>query len=135
MGRRPAAAGRQETPGAYLAPCDKHTGCSASKGCCMCCVPDEALKHIGPGEALPAKKSAAGDDAGKPAAPGGAHGYHHNGHTHQTLREEIKCISACAVRCIHDHMPGHQKRAPPKMREEDAKKWLIAKRKDFARYR
>lgn len=93
-------------------------------------MPDVALKHIGPAE--PIEKKGAGEGT-QPAVPGG--GVNHHGHHHKSMGEVVRCVSQCAVRCIHDHMPGHQPRAPPKMREEEAKKWLIAKRKDFARYR
>lgn len=112
-----------------------HPGSSQSKGCCLCCVPDIALKHIGPAQPLEKKGAGEGDRAA--AAPAGVvtHGHGANAHTHKSMGEAVRCVSQCAVRCIHDHMPGHQPRAPPKMREEEAKKWLIAKRKDFARYR
>lgn len=90
-------------------------------------MPEIALKHIGPAE--PLEKKGAGEGHGA-AAPAGGHPHHH-----KSVGEAVRCVSQCAVRCIHDHMPGHQPRAPPKMREEEAKKWLIAKRKDFARYR
>lgn len=100
-------------------------------------MPDVALKHIGPAVPLE-KKKGAGESAAHATPAGGAavqQGIHHGDHHHKTVGEAVRCVSQCAVRCVHNHMPGHQPRAPPKMREEEAKKWLIAKRKDFARYR
>lgn len=97
-------------------------------------MPAAALKHIGPAEPL-GKKTGAGEGTTAAAPAGGQPHTHTHPHPHRSMGEAVRCVSQCAVRCIHDHMPGHQPRAPPKMREEEAKKWLIAKRKDFARYR
>lgn len=97
-------------------------------------MPAAALKHIGPAEPLEKKKKTGAGQGTTVASPAGGQAHAHT-NPHRSMGEAVRCVSQCAVRCMHDHMPGHQPRAPPMMREEEAKKWLIAKRKDFARYR
>jgi surfactin synthase thioesterase subunit len=104
----------------------------------MCCVPDKALNACGP--PVPIAKELPGGTAQVTPSGHGAHpsAPHHHVGLGEAIRARTRCISACAVRCIHDHLPGHQhdhQKAPAVMREEEAKKWLLVKRKDFARVR
>lgn len=90
----------------------------------MCCVPDVALKAIGPAQPIPGKTL----EGIQQATPAGRS-------VGDAIQQQARCVSMCAVRCVHNHLPG-MVRGPVKMREEDAKKWLLCKeRKDFARFR